>query len=76
MHFLTLKKGLGEKTGYLTAWCGQSWVMRWKYGDGKKESVECLAERYLRWILGTDSKTPGYLMREELQRVKLKEEAG
>lgn len=35
-----------------------------------------LEERYLRWVLKMDRRTPGYLVREELQKEKLKERAG
>lgn len=34
--------------------------------------MEKLEERYLRWAMGLDSNIPGYMIREELQRGKLK----
>jgi len=37
----------------------------------EKERMEKLEERYLRWVLGID-KTPWYLVREELQREKIR----
>lgn len=33
-------------------------------------------ERYLRWLLGVEGRMPGYLIREELQREKLRIRAG
>lgn len=42
----------------------------------ERKGVERLEERYLRWVLGVDRRTPGYLVREELQREKIKERAG
>lgn len=45
--------------------------------EGKKrEGVERLQERYLRWLLGVEKHTLGYLIREKLQREKLKGKAG
>lgn len=38
--------------------------------------MEKLEERYLKWTLGVDSRTPGYLLREELQRDKLRGRMG
>lgn len=38
--------------------------------------MERIEERYLRWLLGVDSRTPGYIVREELQREKLRVRAG
>lgn len=38
--------------------------------------MEKLEERYLRWVMGLNSKTPGYMVREELQRGKLKGKVG
>lgn len=46
------------------------------WGWGEREWIEKLEERYLRWVLGVDKRTPDYLMREELQREKLWERAG
>ena len=41
-----------------------------------REKMEGVHERYLRWVLGVDWCTPGYLVREELQRDRLKGRAG
>lgn len=38
--------------------------------------MEKVEERYLRWIFLLDRKAPGYLVREEIQREKLRERAG
>lgn len=38
--------------------------------------MERLEERYIRWILGVDSRTPGYMVREEMQREKVRVRAG
>lgn len=38
--------------------------------------MEKLEERYLRWALKIDRRTPGCLVREKLQKEKLKERAG
>lgn len=47
-------------------------IWKWK----EREGAERLGERYLRWVLGVESRTPGYMVREELQRKKLKERTG
>lgn len=44
--------------------------------EKKREGVERLQQRYLRWLLGVDRHTLGYLIREELQRKKLEGRAG
>jgi len=31
-----------------------------------------MQERYVRWVLGVEDRTPGYVMREETQREKLR----
>ena len=46
------------------------------WGWRERERVECLQERYVRWVLGVDWCTPGYMVREELQRDMLKGRAG
>lgn len=46
------------------------------WGWKERERVEKLEERYLRWVLGVEGRTPGYLVREELQRDKLEGRAG
>jgi len=47
-------------------------IWRWK----EREGVERIEERYLRWVLGVDPRTPVYMIREELQREKLRTRAG
>lgn len=46
----------------------------WGWRDWKE--IEGLQERFLRWTLGVDWCTPGYLLREELQRTKLRTRTG
>jgi len=46
------------------------------WGWKERNEIEKLEERYLRWMLRVDRKTPGYLVREELRREKLKGRAG
>lgn len=43
-----------------------------RYGDGKREKIERVEEKILRWILGVDWRTPWYMITEEMQRDKLK----
>jgi hypothetical protein len=33
-------------------------------------------EKYLRWVLGVDRETPGYIVKEECKRSRLREKAG
>ncbi|XP_071644396.1 uncharacterized protein [Temnothorax longispinosus] len=42
------------------------------WGWEEREGMKRLEERYLRWVLGVDRRTPGYLLRKELQRKKLR----
>lgn len=46
------------------------------WGWKKRGKVERVEERYLRWVLGVEGRTPGYLVREEMQRDKLEGRAG
>jgi hypothetical protein len=46
------------------------------WGWKEQEEVERLHEKYLRWVLGVDIETPGYIVREECKRSKLKLKAG
>ncbi|KYN06857.1 hypothetical protein ALC62_02241 [Cyphomyrmex costatus] len=46
----------------------------WGYKEWKE--VEALQEKYLRWILGVNSWTSGYIVREELKRKKMRLETG
>jgi len=38
----------------------------------EREGLERIHERFLRWVLGVDGRTRGYMVREELQREKLR----
>ena len=38
--------------------------------------MEQIEERYLRWVLEVEARTPRYLVREELQREKMRGRAG
>lgn len=38
--------------------------------------MEKMEKRYLKWVLGMDRKTLEYLVREKLQKDKLRERAG
>ncbi|KAH0812770.1 hypothetical protein GEV33_010020 [Tenebrio molitor] len=42
----------------------------------EQEEVEKVQEKYLRWVLGVDRKTPGYIAREECKRNRLRVKAG
>lgn len=42
----------------------------------EREAVEGVQERYLRWMLGVSRMTPRYMIREKLQREKLRTRAG
>lgn len=55
-------------------WSVLAYVELW--GWREREMIEKLEEKYLRWVLGVDSKTPEYMVREELQRDKLRGRAG
>ncbi|XP_043276027.1 uncharacterized protein [Venturia canescens] len=46
------------------------------WGWKGREIVERLLERYLRWVLGVSREVAGYMVREELQRDKLKVRSG
>jgi len=46
------------------------------WGWREREQMERVQERYLRWLLGVNWRTPGYMIREELQREKLRTRAG
>lgn len=35
-------------------------VWKWK----KKEGIERLEEKYMRWVLGVEVRTPGYIIRK------------
>ncbi|XP_036148384.1 uncharacterized protein LOC118647469 [Monomorium pharaonis] len=46
------------------------------WGWKERDSLERLEERYLRWMMGLDWHTPGYMVREEMLRDKLRGKAG
>lgn len=46
------------------------------WGWKEREGIERLNKRYVRWVLGVDKRTPGYMLREEIQKNKLKGRAG
>lgn len=46
-------------------------IWKWKERDG----MEGLNEKLLKWVLGVERRTPEYLVREELQKGKLRERA-
>ncbi|EZA51890.1 hypothetical protein X777_09583 [Ooceraea biroi] len=42
----------------------------WRWGERRK--VEAMQERYIKWILGVDWVTPGYMVKKEVKREKLR----
>src|SRR5699024_970791 len=46
------------------------------WGWKEYEEVERVQEKYVRWVLGVDRHTPGYIVREECKVEKLKIETG
>jgi hypothetical protein len=46
------------------------------WGWKEQDEVERVQEKYLRWVLGVDRVTPGYIVREECKRSKLRVKAG
>ncbi|XP_070529798.1 uncharacterized protein [Cardiocondyla obscurior] len=42
------------------------------WGCKKRNEMESMQERFLKWVLGVKRYVPGYMVREELQREKLK----
>jgi hypothetical protein len=46
------------------------------WGWKEREEVEKIQDRFLRWSLGLDWRTPGYMVREEVKREKIRPEAG
>lgn len=47
-------------------------IWEWRERGG----IERIQERYLRWVMGVGWRTPGYMIREKLQRDKLRVRAG
>jgi len=46
------------------------------WGWREREKIERMQERFLRWVLGVEGKTPGYLVREETKRSLFRSRAG
>lgn len=46
------------------------------WGWKEREGIERLHDRFFRWVLGVQRSTPGYMVREELQREMLKGKVG
>jgi len=69
--------GIGKKK-FGSNWKRRIWLydtLVWTVGYGvevwgwkERESIERMHERFLKWILGVERRTPGYLVREEMQR--------
>lgn len=49
-------------------------VKIWGYREWRE--VEGVGEKYIRWVLGVDWNTPGYIVREEGKRNKIRIETG
>lgn len=45
--------------------------VRFRDGEKEREKIEALEERFIRWLLGVEARTPGYMARKEIQRDKL-----
>jgi hypothetical protein len=43
-------------------------IWRWR----KQEDVERVEEKYLRWLLGVDRETPGYIVRKKCKRNRMR----
>jgi len=46
------------------------------WGWKERKGIERVHEQFLRWILGIEKETPGYLVREEMQREMMRSRAG
>ena len=46
------------------------------WGWTERKQIETVQERYIRWVLSLDRCTPGYVVREETKRTKLRVETG
>jgi len=46
------------------------------WGWKERGALEKLQERFLKWVLAVEWRTPGYVVREEMKRGKLRERAG
>jgi hypothetical protein len=47
-------------------------IWRWEEHEG----VERVQEKYLRWVLGMERETPGYIVKEECNRNRLRVKVG
>ncbi|KAH0818793.1 hypothetical protein GEV33_003998 [Tenebrio molitor] len=63
--------GIGERM-----WGGEFGRRMMMFESMEREEVERVQEKYLRWVLGVDRETPGYIVREECKRSKLRVKAG
>jgi hypothetical protein len=46
------------------------------WGWKEQEEVQRVQEKYLRWVLGVDRETPGYIVKEECKKNRLIVKAG
>jgi hypothetical protein len=46
------------------------------WGRKEQDELERVQEEYLRWVLGVDRETPGYIVREECKRNGVRVKAG
>ena len=46
------------------------------WGWEERKEIEGIHERFIRWTLGVDWRTPGYMIREEVKRDKMRTRAG
>jgi len=46
------------------------------WGWRERRQMERVQEKFLKWVLGVDWRVPGYMVREEMQREKLRVRAG
>ncbi|EZA48221.1 hypothetical protein X777_14227 [Ooceraea biroi] len=78
------EKGLEERRGEMEQGRMEMGRLVWSmvsygvevWGWKERKEVEKIQERYLRWVMGVERQTPGYLIREEVQRDLLKGRAG
>lgn len=75
-----------EKRKFGKDWCRRLWLfdrLIWTvlsygmeiWGWREREEIERLEERYMKWVLGLERRTPRYMVREEIKREKLSERA-
>lgn len=73
--------GIGKRR-FGKDWARRLWLFdRLMGGNGRRgwkerEEVERIQDRYLKWLVRVSRYTPGYMIREELQREKIKGRAG